>query len=228
MSCIYILTNPSFPEWVKIGYATNVDERVGQLNASTAVPFAFRIYATYDVSRSNVDKRLHHLIDALNPDLRSIDEVHGHSRRREFYAMDAEDAYRLLEDIATITDTTDRLHRFEADAEQREDEQEAEEARTRRTPFRFDMVGLTAGETITFIHDESIQIVIADNAHVEYEGDLWTLSALARTLVGTSSPLQGPAYFTYGGETLKHMRVRYEHDPSLLEDTARTPGTVGA
>ena len=40
---IYILTNPSFPDYVKIGYADNVEERVRQLNASEAVPFSFHI-----------------------------------------------------------------------------------------------------------------------------------------------------------------------------------------
>lgn len=39
---IYILTNPSFPEYVKIGYADNVDERIAQLNRSECTPFAFR------------------------------------------------------------------------------------------------------------------------------------------------------------------------------------------
>ena len=27
---IYILTNPSFPEYVKIGYADNIDKRLSQ------------------------------------------------------------------------------------------------------------------------------------------------------------------------------------------------------
>lgn len=29
---IYILTNPSFPDYVKIGYADNIDKRLKQLN----------------------------------------------------------------------------------------------------------------------------------------------------------------------------------------------------
>ncbi|MHC1787270.1 MAG: GIY-YIG nuclease family protein [Christensenellales bacterium] len=29
---IYILTNPSFPEYVKIGYADNIKNRLRQLN----------------------------------------------------------------------------------------------------------------------------------------------------------------------------------------------------
>lgn len=46
---IYILTNPSFKEYVKIGYADNVENRLRQLNNSECTPFAFRVYATYEV-----------------------------------------------------------------------------------------------------------------------------------------------------------------------------------
>lgn len=35
---IYILTNPSFPQYVKIGYATGVKQRLAELSCSTAVP----------------------------------------------------------------------------------------------------------------------------------------------------------------------------------------------
>ena len=35
---IYILTNPSFPEYVKIGYAAKLEERLRQLNRSEAIP----------------------------------------------------------------------------------------------------------------------------------------------------------------------------------------------
>ena len=56
---IYILTNPSFPQYVKIGYATDVKQRLDELNRSTAVPFAFRVYATYEVDSALSDKKLH-------------------------------------------------------------------------------------------------------------------------------------------------------------------------
>ena len=42
---IYILTNPSFPDYVKIGYATNIEKRLAQLNRSECMPFAFRAAA---------------------------------------------------------------------------------------------------------------------------------------------------------------------------------------
>lgn len=43
---IYILTNSSFPQYVKIGYATDMKQRLDELNRSIAEPFAFRVYAT--------------------------------------------------------------------------------------------------------------------------------------------------------------------------------------
>ena len=43
---IYILTNPSFPQYVKIGYADNVESRLKQLNNSECIPFAFRTLHT--------------------------------------------------------------------------------------------------------------------------------------------------------------------------------------
>ena len=89
---IYILTNPSFPQYVKIGYATDVKQRLDELNRSTAVPFAFRIYATYEVEERLTDLKLHALIDQLNPNVRSIDNVDGKQRVREFYVMSSEQA----------------------------------------------------------------------------------------------------------------------------------------
>ena len=84
---IYILTNPSFPQYVKIGYATDVKQRLDELNRSSAVPFAFRSYATYEVDSALSDIKLHSILDKLNPELRSTEEVDGKRRIREFFGV---------------------------------------------------------------------------------------------------------------------------------------------
>ena len=106
---IYILTNPSFPDYVKIGYADDIDKRLKQLNRSECIPFAFRVYATYEVTSRLSDLKLHEIIDKLNLDLRSIDDFNGQKRIREFYAMKPEEAYAILEAMAEIHDCKENL-----------------------------------------------------------------------------------------------------------------------
>ena len=50
VGAIYILKNPSFPDYIKIGYADDVYSRLKTLNDKSAVPFAFRLYAYYKVN----------------------------------------------------------------------------------------------------------------------------------------------------------------------------------
>ncbi len=123
---IYILTNPSFPEYVKIGYADDVQRRLVELNRSECMPFAFRVYATYEVPKRLTDLSLHRLIDKLNPSLRAIDTFNGKPRKKEFYAMAPEDTYALLEAIAEIHDRMDKLVLFPATEAERAAEEVAE------------------------------------------------------------------------------------------------------
>lgn len=126
---IYILTNPSFPDYVKIGYSKDVTERINRLNNSEAVPFGFRLYATYEVETQSADKVLHRIIDKLNADLRSVDTINDKVRVREFYLISPEDAYELLEDIAIISGTKERLHLYKPTNDEIQEERTAEQNR---------------------------------------------------------------------------------------------------
>jgi len=48
---IYIMKKMSFPDYIKIGYAADVNVRLKQLNDKSADPFAFRLYAYYEVNK---------------------------------------------------------------------------------------------------------------------------------------------------------------------------------
>ncbi len=124
---IYVLTNPSFPEYVKIGYADDLIKRLNQLNKSDCLPFAFRAYCTYEVDGRLKDKDVHRLIDKLNPELRSIETFNGKPRIREFYNMSAEDAYEILSSIAEISNTASKLHKLSPEGHEIQDEKIANE-----------------------------------------------------------------------------------------------------
>ena len=114
---IYILTNPSFPNYVKIGYAHDLKSRLAVLNRSSAIPKEFKAYAIYEVESELTDKKLHKLIDTLNPNLRSRAEYSGKKHPKEFFMMSAEEAFFLLECIATISGTQDRLKRVDPEGQ---------------------------------------------------------------------------------------------------------------
>ncbi len=209
---IYILTNPSFPDYVKIGYAHNIETRLKQLNRSEAIPFAFRVYAVYKVDSALTDKELHKLIDKLNPDLRTIETFDGKERVKEFYAMSAEDAYDLLECIAKISGTLNRLQRLTPEGHEILDEQIANEVRetARRGPFRFSECHIPVGSEIVFIEDETVKATVVDDRHIEYQGETTSVSALAQKLKGFTHRVQGTLWFTYQGERLTDLRNRLE------------------
>ena len=202
---IYILTNPSFPDYVKIGYATNIENRLKQLN---------RVYAAYDVSTPLQDKELHSLIDRLNPDLRAIDTFDGKTRTKEFYAMTKEDAYALLESIAKLSGTMDKLQRLTPEGHEIADEEVAaeiqEEAKERKAPFSFIKCGIPMGAEVVLQNHPEVVAVVKDDRQIEYQGKAYSLSALAQKIMQTTYPLQGPVHWLYQGRKLRDIRVERE------------------
>ena len=225
---IYILTNPSFKEYVKIGYADNVENRLKQLNNSECIPFAFRVYATYEVEERLTDKKLHSLIDQLNPNLRSIENIGGKMRVREFYAMSPEQAYSILETIAILGGRKDRLKLWELSAQERKEEdlaQEIEEEHIERlSPFTFSKCNIPVGAVLTYFNrgkaNSGVECTVVDDKTVEYQGKQYSLSALATKLSESKHGVAGPRYFKYNGEWLNTIRARAEgrKDPTRVED----------
>ncbi len=210
---IYILTNPFFPPYVKIGYANNVEARVKKLNQTECTPFGFRIYAKYKVNSRLNDKCLHALIDILNPTLRSVDDIDGSIRTRECYSISPEQAYSVLKNIAAINGLEDNLILVAKTTEDTQDEENAnkiEVQHDRAKPFTFEKAKIPAGAEITYILNESVKAhVCEDLKYVTYKGEVYSLSSLADMLRG-KSPSAGPQYFMYNGKGLNQSREEIE------------------
>lgn len=213
---IYILTNPSFPEYVKIGYADDIDRRLAELNRTECTPFAFRVYATYAVQTRLTDLKIHEMIDRINPALRSIDNVNGKKRVREFYAMSAEDAYLMFEAMAEIHGTADLLVKIKPDKKQEKEEEIATEvkeiAREKTAQFSFDLVQIDPGEEVEFWYttqrNSGVMCKVVDSKHIEYENETYSLTAFAKMMTGSKYAIAGPRYFKYKGEWLNDIRNR--------------------
>lgn len=214
MGVIYILTNPSFPDWVKIGYADDVEERVKQLNRSECTPFAFRIYATYEVNSRLMDKKMHIIFDKLNRNLRSIDEYNGQRREREFFAISPEDAYEIFEAMAAINDCSEKLKKWQISEVNRREEAIAEDIAeennqrkiSRSANFTFDLWNIPNGAVLHYCDDEDIKCTVVDRRRIEYDGRIMYMTPFAQLISGKPSLLNGPGWvarhFKYDGELL--------------------------
>ncbi len=222
---IYILTNPSFPDYVKIGYADDVQKRLKELNRSECIPFAFRLYAYYKVPRRLTDMKLHQMIDKLNPNLRSIEEFDGKTRKREFYNMSAADAYSILETIAQINGLEDNLVLVEPSAKEIKDDEEAEEIRTRSTKAKLPKLdwmieqGLVKpGDKICVISHPTETATIIDGKHVEYKGETMSMNVFGCKVTGWTA-IQSYAVMKLVGsnKTLGEMREEKMRELEMIK-----------
>ena len=209
---IYILTNPSFPDYVKIGYADDMDKRLKELNRSECIPFAFRVYATYGVNSRLSDLKLHSIIDKLNPELRSIDDFNGQKRVHEFYAMKPEEAYAILEAMAEIHDCKDKLQLIVPNEREVKEEELAQEIDTesheKAENFSFTKCQIPIGAEIEYYDNPDIKCKVIGDRKVEYQGKELSLTAAEKMISGKKYSIAGPRFFKYKGEWLNDIRAR--------------------
>ena len=222
---IYILTNPSFPKYVKIGYADNIEQRLSQLNRSECTPFAFRLYAYYKVSIRLTDIKLHSMIDKLNPQLRARDDLNGKQRVREFYAMEAHDAYEILETIAEMNNLKENLVLVEPSKEDMDADDEATEIRTRKSPKQYPKMDwlikqgiINVGDELYVIgHKEQTAVIVSDSK-VNYQGKDMSFNQFGCLVTGWKA-IQSYKWMKVNGksETLAEMRENKMRELGMIE-----------
>lgn len=220
---IYILTNPSFPNFIKIGYADDIAERLKQLNKSECVPYAFRLYAYCKTNGRLTDLRIHKIIDRLNPTLRSIESFNGKTRKREFYAMNPKDAYDLLEDIAWFGSVITSPVRVKPTEDEKAEEEEAEEIRKRaelpRTDWMMEQGIIKPGDVVFFKKKPSEEATIIGENEVEYQGKVMTFLAYAKIVTGWSH-VNLYRYLILKGtdQSLRELREKKMKELDMMEE----------
>lgn len=182
---IYIMTNPALKGMVKIGYAADVELRRKQLS-TTALPYEYEVYATYETEGKLEDKKLHKLIDILNPELRV-------SKNREFFVMSPEEAYELLESIATISGSQKKLKKIK--------QSPITKQKIKKPAINFKECGIPIGAELVYTENPEIRVIVKTDRKVLYNEELTSLSAVAASLKGVKA-IQGPQFFTYNGRPI--------------------------
>ena len=221
---IYILTNPSFPQYVKIGYANDLKSRLKSLNRSECIPFAFRVYAYYKVPKRLTDLEIHKIIDTIIPNLRAIETIDGKERKREFYELSANDAYEILLGIAKINGMESNITLVEPTSKEIKEEEEAEEGRTKRVMTQLPRMDWLIEQGIVNIGDEVYiinhpdEVAVIKNAEsVEHKGEVMSFNQFGCKITGWKA-IQIYAYMKKVGEkdTLAELREEKMHELGMI------------
>lgn len=90
--------------------------------------------------------------------------------------------------------------------------------RVRSQNTRFSNLGVPIGAKLIFIKDNKSTCTVLDDINqVEHDGNAWSISSLARHLLG-GSPANGFCFFSYEGEVLWDRRLRLEQEGKQSED----------
>lgn len=197
---VYILTNPTIPDLVKIGRTKNLEERLKSLSSHSGVPVPFQCFYCCEVTDgSEVEKRLHFGLGdhRVNP-------------KREFFRINPERVKVLLEgwSIRDLTPSKDVV-------ESQEEQDSLNREISRRPVFTFQMVDIPIGSELTFLKDETKVSIVSGDREIEFEGQKYSLTQVTMELLNKEfgknwKSVRGPDYWIFENETLTERRMRME------------------
>ena len=194
---VYILTNESMPDTIKVGITENLDRRVRELD-NTSTPLPFECYYAVEVENASaIEKKIHEGLD----DKRI-------RQNREFFNATPEQAKAILE-IAEVMGGKNVTPKEDI-VETSQDKQALDNARKRsgRIDY-FGILGIAKGTTLTFSKDKNITCEVADNGKVIFRGKETSLSGSALLITNEMGydwgQVQGSGYWCYQGKTLRDL-----------------------
>ena len=197
MAIVYILTNESMPDTIKVGITENLDRRIRELD-NTSTPLPFECYYAVEVENASaIEKKIHEGLD----DKRI-------RQNREFFNATPEQAKAILE-IAEVMGGKNVTPKEDI-VETPQDKQALENARKKRGRIDyFGILGIQKGTTLTFSKDENITCVVSDNGKIIFRDKETTLSGSALLVTNEMGydwgQVQGAGYWCYQGKTLRDL-----------------------
>ncbi len=187
---VYIATNLAMPGLVKIGQTTGpAADRMASLYTS-GVPLPFDcVYAAKVADVDKVELAFQHAFGPyrLNP-------------KREFFQIHPDQATALLRLLAS-EDATPQVSR-EAEREVDPASREArDEARRRRPPLNFSVMGIPTGAVLRSIHSDETAVVTGEKT-VQFRGEETSLTTATRILLGLDYAVAPTPHWTYEGRLL--------------------------
>jgi len=197
MPIVYILTNQSMPDTIKIGITDNLARRIKELD-NTSTPLPFECYYAVEVENASaIEKKIHQGLD---------DKRVRHNR--EFFNIDPEQAKSLLQiaeamggkDVTPIDDIVETLL----------DKQALENARARRRRIDyFQELAITPGTILTFVKDHSITCEVQDSFQVKFRDQSMSLSGSALIVINEMgyewSQIHGSRFWCLNHKTLADL-----------------------
>ena len=194
---VYILTNQSMPDTIKIGITDNLERRMRELD-NTSTPLPFECYYAVEVQDAKViEKKIHEGLDDKRV-----------RQNREFFNTSPEQAKAILE-IAEVMGGKNVTPKEDI-VETSQDKQALDNARKRsgRIDY-FGILGIAKGTTLTFSKDQNITCEVADNGKVIFRGKETSLSGSALLITNEMGydwgQVQGSGYWCYRGKTLRDL-----------------------
>jgi hypothetical protein len=194
---VYILTNQSMPDTIKVGITDNLDRRVRELD-NTSTPLPFECYYAVEVENASaIEKKIHEGLDDKRV-----------RQNREFFNATPEQAKAILE-IAEVMGGKNVTPKEDI-VETPQDKQALENARKKRGRIDyFGILGIQKGTTLTFSKDENITCVVSDNGKIIFRDKETTLSGSALLVTNEMGydwgQVQGAGYWCYQGKTLRDL-----------------------
>ena len=197
MPIVYILTNESMPDTIKIGITDNLERRIKELD-NTSTPLPFECYYAVEVENASaIEKKIHIGLD---------DKRIRHNR--EFFNATPESAKAILEIAEEMGGKN--VTPKEVIAETDQDKQALSEAKKRRGRIDyFGILGIEKGTILTFSKDKSITCIVSENGKVIFNDKETTLSGSALEITNDMGydwgQVQGSGYWCYNGKTLRDL-----------------------